>query len=145
MTSAESLALAVDLEKLFRELDLKLRNSEVADKSYQEKSEVLGNRIASGVVTGRLTLAEAHYLKDRLDRLSQRESEWRKDGKLTTWHKNGQKRSEGDYVDDKAIGKWTYWYDDGQKKSQGEFKDDKKIGKWTCWDEAGKEITCPKD
>lgn len=84
LTSAESLALAVDLEKLSRELDLKLRNSEVADKSYQEKSEVLGNRIASGVVTGRLTLAEAHYLKDRLDRLSQRESEWRKDGKLTT-------------------------------------------------------------
>ena len=83
LTSAESLALAVDLEKLSRELDLKMRNGAVAEKDYSDKAQALANRIASGVVTGKLTLAEAHYLKDSLDKLSQRETEWKKDGKLT--------------------------------------------------------------
>ena len=37
----------------------------------------------------------------------------------TVWYENGQKRSEGNYKDDKGEGKWTLWDKDGQEKSEG--------------------------
>lgn len=80
LTSEESLALAVDLEKISRELDLKLRSKDAEDGGYKEKEAAVAARIAGGVVTGKLTLAEASYLKDRLEKLEAKATEWRKQG-----------------------------------------------------------------
>ena len=35
-------------------------------------------------------------------------------GSLIRWHPNGQKQSEGSYVNDQQDGVWTWWYQDGR-------------------------------
>ena len=80
LTSEESLALAVDLEKISRELDLKMRTKDTEGSDYKDKEAKVSARIAAGVVTGKLTLAEASYLKDRLEKLEAKATEWRKQG-----------------------------------------------------------------
>jgi len=34
-------------------------------------------------------------------------------GHWTTWHENGQKKSEGEYEKGSREGRWTYWNEDG--------------------------------
>ena len=90
-----------------------------------------------------------------------------KHGKWTNFHKNGQKKEEGEYKDGKEQGKWTEWYANGQKKMEGEYNNGALIGiwnefhpkgqkksvaefkegvvnpiTWTCYNKAGTEITC---
>ena len=43
--------------------------------------------------------------------------EWR-NGKIITWHENGQKQTESNYVEDVLVGKYTKWHQNGQKKSE---------------------------
>ncbi len=61
----------------------------------------------------------------------------KKYGHFTYFYENGNKSSEGDYVNDKEEGLWNYWYDNGQKKSSGECKADKVEGVWKYWYESG--------
>jgi antitoxin component YwqK of YwqJK toxin-antitoxin module len=83
-------------------------------------------------------------------------------GRAIYWHKNGQKKEEGQFKDGNTHGKWTYWsragkrlgtnqwtngsgavtfwYDNGQKKEEGEFKDGMRHGKWTYWSQAGRRL-----
>jgi TonB family protein len=56
-----------------------------------------------------------------------------KNGHFTYYHENGQKKSEGEYIDDKLAGKWVYWYENGSKASESEYIDDKRTGKWISW------------
>ena len=58
--------------------------------------------------------------------------------KKTQFWKNGNKQSEGSYVDSLMTGKWIFWYDNGNKWSEGEYKKGKKIGKWQIWYDDGK-------
>mgnify|MGYP000648583443 FL=1 len=84
------------------------------------------------------------------------EYEWKepvKKGKWTSWHYNGQKKSEGYYnvgevrytgsVKSNKDGLWTEWYNNGQKKSEGSYTlimdsdtvlASHKYGLWTEWD-----------
>jgi len=59
------------------------------------------------------------------------------EGIWTTWYENGQKKSEGAYNDDLADGIWHYWYETGEKKSEGTCINDKKMGVWNYWYESG--------
>jgi antitoxin component YwqK of YwqJK toxin-antitoxin module len=59
------------------------------------------------------------------------ENEW------SYWYENGQKKSEGKFLNDKNEGKWSYWYENGQKKSEGNFLSDKREGEWNFWNEKG--------
>jgi antitoxin component YwqK of YwqJK toxin-antitoxin module len=83
------------------------------------------------------------------------------DGKQTKWYKNGQKRIETNFKEDRKHGKWTQWfengqisnefiykngkkdvkqtrwYENGQIKQDGNYKDGIAIGKWTAWYEDG--------
>jgi len=45
------------------------------------------------------------------------------DGTFTVWYKNGQKRMEDNYRDNKADGKWTSWNENGQIMLERNFKD----------------------
>ena len=59
-----------------------------------------------------------------------------KDGVITEYYENGQKRSEVTYKDGKEDGKWTEWYENGQKWYEATLKDGELI-KETYWDEDG--------
>ena len=50
-------------------------------------------------------------------------------GEWTFWHENGQRASEGQYVDHQKEGPWTYWWAHGglDPRSSGIYKDDKKV------------------
>lgn len=48
-----------------------------------------------------------------------------KNGLHTTYHENGQKKSEEKYKDGKEDGKVTRWYENGQIKNEGYFREGK--------------------
>jgi len=55
-----------------------------------------------------------------------------KDGdsvKLTSWHENGQIKSEVNYKDKKYHGKWTEWHENGHLDCEFNYKDGEKHGK----------------
>lgn len=60
-----------------------------------------------------------------------------KQGHFTYYHENGNKLSEGNYVNDDRDGSWTTWTDDGLKKSEGSFKEDENIGVWNYYYQTG--------
>ncbi len=60
-----------------------------------------------------------------------------KHGHFVFYYSNGQKKGEGNYIDDKREGKWTFWWENGHKRSEGEFSDGKRNGKWVFWHENG--------
>ncbi len=60
-----------------------------------------------------------------------------KHGHFVFYYSNGQKKGEGNYIDDKREGKWTFWWENGHKRSEGEFFDGKRNGKWVFWHENG--------
>lgn len=55
------------------------------------------------------------------------------DGFSTTWHKNGQKESEGLYKSGKQEGLWTWWNDQGQQIIEKYYKNGLKHGLWIDW------------
>jgi uncharacterized protein len=59
------------------------------------------------------------------------------DGIWTTWYENGHKNTEGKYINEVPEGNWSFWYENGQKKSEGEFIAGKNEGKWEYWYETG--------
>jgi uncharacterized protein len=62
----------------------------------------------------------------------------KRDGVWSYWYENGQKKSEGMNVGNKAEGLWEYWYESGEKKSEGKFLNDQKDGTWNYWYTNGK-------
>lgn len=58
-------------------------------------------------------------------------------GLSTTWYKNGQKESEGEYANDVPVGKHVWWYENGQKMLEGRFENGERTGLWTWWHENG--------
>jgi antitoxin component YwqK of YwqJK toxin-antitoxin module len=63
------------------------------------------------------------------------------DGLETSWHENGQKRTEQPYKDGKAHGLRTVWHENGQKANESTSKNGKKHGPWTTWYENGQKRT----
>lgn len=51
-------------------------------------------------------------------------------GLFTYYFENGEKSSEGEFIDGKRDGKWSYWYKDGQLKSEGVYEKGEKEGEW---------------
>lgn len=63
-----------------------------------------------------------------------------KDGLMTYWYENGQKKKEGTYKDNNKNGKWTEWYENGQKEYEINFVGDSggyEDGLGTHWYENG--------
>lgn len=64
-----------------------------------------------------------------------------KDGVLQSavgWHRNGQKRFEGNFKDNHKQGLWKAWYANGQQVWQGHFIENKREGQWVFWYTSGK-------
>ena len=75
-------------------------------------------------------------------------------GEWTSWHENGQKKSQGRFVDHEKVGEWVYWHEsgrqlplgarpvvefheNGQRKSEGFNKGGSREGVWTEWHDNG--------
>ncbi|MDD2623076.1 MAG: hypothetical protein WC142_04950 [Bacteroidales bacterium] len=61
-----------------------------------------------------------------------------RNGKWTSWFENGNKNSQGTYVDGKEHGKYTVWYPNGQIHYIGKYHHGQKSGKWKFYNEEGK-------
>jgi antitoxin component YwqK of YwqJK toxin-antitoxin module len=53
------------------------------------------------------------------------------------YHKNGQKRYEGELAGPNRTGPWVFWHQAGQKQSEGEFVRGKRQGAWRGWTRSG--------
>ncbi len=51
------------------------------------------------------------------------------EGVSTSWHKNGQKKAEGNIKDSKMDGLWVFWHENGQKWYEATYKDNNEISK----------------
>lgn len=84
--------------------------------------------------------------------------------KEVCYYPNGQKMSEGEYVENQMNGLWTYWYESGKvwttgnyrkgvdhglktvyhpngaKYYEGMFENGERVGLWKFWDENGAKI-----
>jgi uncharacterized protein len=64
-----------------------------------------------------------------------------KQGHFIYYYENGNKSSEGDYIDDKYMGLWYSWFENGHKKWEGDYKDNVSDGLWKYWYESGEKKT----
>jgi polyhydroxyalkanoate synthesis regulator phasin len=84
MTSVETLELALDLEKLAQSIDKFSTTSSSTSPDYAKRKERIEARTARGLVSGKLTLAEAYQLKEQLTELETDEKRWTQtDGSLS--------------------------------------------------------------
>ena len=58
-------------------------------------------------------------------------------GTWTAWYDNGNKRSEGTYLDGELDGKYTQWWKNGEKKSEETYKDSYRVD-YKRYNEEGK-------
>ena len=66
-------------------------------------------------------------------------SDNQKHGHYTTYFENGQKRSEGEYVNGKQIGVWNCWYENGAQVNIGNYGEDGlETGEWKFFYPSGK-------
>jgi antitoxin component YwqK of YwqJK toxin-antitoxin module len=63
-------------------------------------------------------------------------------GAYISWHKNGQKDQEGQYLNDLPVGKFVWWYENGQKAIDGQFVNGERDGLWIWWHENGQKSVC---
>jgi len=64
---------------------------------------------------------------------------WKHHGWYVGWYDNGQRASEGEYVDGKRHGAWIFWHHNGQKRLEAGYRMGEKRGRWTFWDRDGAE------
>lgn len=61
-----------------------------------------------------------------------------KQGHYVYYYENGNKKSEGNYVNDKSEGLWIFWEENGIKSSEGTYSEGYKNGSWKRFYENGK-------
>jgi antitoxin component YwqK of YwqJK toxin-antitoxin module len=62
-------------------------------------------------------------------------------GHWIRWDNDGQKSSEGNYLDGKRTGHWTWWYENGQKDVEGHYLNGKTHGHWISWYSNGRKFS----
>jgi len=78
LTSVESLELALELEKLSLSIDKFSITTTAAAPDFIKRKERVEARAARGLVSGKLTLAEAYQIKEHLTQLNSQEKDWSK-------------------------------------------------------------------
>ncbi|MBX9671302.1 MAG: hypothetical protein K2X93_27180 [Candidatus Obscuribacterales bacterium] len=74
LTSVETLELALDLEKLSTSVEKFSITSSVLAHDFKRKKEHIREKIAAGLVSGKLTLGETYRLKEQLSQLDSMQS-----------------------------------------------------------------------
>ena len=73
----------------------------------------------------------------------QRESEGhyvngQRHGTFVWWYPNGQQKTLGEYQKDKEEGDWVWWHDNGMKEARGSYVFGQKVNEWSVWSAEGK-------
>ncbi|MDD3743494.1 MAG: hypothetical protein PHX54_07740 [Lentimicrobiaceae bacterium] len=63
-----------------------------------------------------------------------------REGKWTSWHKDGRLWSEGEFKQDKSHGERKVYYPNGNLHYKGSFDLGKRVGNWIFYDEDGIKI-----
>lgn len=89
--------------------------------------------------TGKNWVAHDYYINDTIQMTGTYKSKKMKVkmGVFTYYHENGQKSSEGLYVNNKKQGLWHNWYADGQIEYTGSFDAEVATDEWEYWHENG--------
>lgn len=64
----------------------------------------------------------------------------KKDGKWTFWYVNGEKQSEGYYIQDIRTGQTQVYHENGKLFYKGKYTDGQKDGEWTFYNSDGKPV-----
>lgn len=84
LTYRESLALAVELERLAGRVEQEVRDSENSPFTLADRRAAIDRTIFDGIASGRLTEEEAASARTERDRLNSLECDYRTDSRLTT-------------------------------------------------------------
>ena len=64
--------------------------------------------------------------------------QWEDNGGIRThYYRNGRKRAQGPWKEEKMEGQWTFWREDGNLWQEGGFKEGAKHGLFRRWDREG--------
>jgi antitoxin component YwqK of YwqJK toxin-antitoxin module len=90
----------------------------------------LFNRISNTRNSFLTKFLSSHLTKFMSPHLHVFNNTYTKIGQWTTWHWNGEKESEGEYVDGKESGLWIYWNDKGFLLAMGYCVNGRPEGQW---------------
>lgn len=62
----------------------------------------------------------------------------KKTGIWSGWYESGELKYRGNYITNYMDGLWQYWHKNGKKKAEGNFLSNVETGKWVYWNENGK-------
>lgn len=87
-----------------------------------------------------LNIAEIFYGSGKLQYLYARYlasdgTRWIRHGLFTAFHENGQRASEGNYVDGLEDGIWRDFHENGRLAAEGGYEKGQKTGEWRYWDD----------
>ena len=77
---------------------------------------------------------EKKYIEGKYDEQELRNGVW------TSWFENGNKNSEGKYVNGKEDGNYRVWHSNGQLFYKGQYDMGRKTGVWVFYDSLGVKI-----
>ncbi|MCL2132284.1 MAG: hypothetical protein FWH36_07535 [Lentimicrobiaceae bacterium] len=74
---------------------------------------------------------EKKYIEGKYNKEEARNGVW------TSWHENGNKNSEGKYIDGQLDGKYRVWYENGKLRYKGQYKMGIRVDVWEFYDVEG--------
>ncbi len=85
-------------------------------------------------------IREVAYYKHNLIKYNGQLKEGKRNGKWVYYYDNGNKWSEGFFINDVSNSTRTVYHRNGQKYYSGKYNQGKRTGVWMFWDETGKLI-----
>lgn len=64
----------------------------------------------------------------------------KRQGRWATFYDNGNRRSEGGYLDGEMHGAFCLYYENGTLREQGQYVRGRAHGRWTKWDDQGRRV-----
>jgi len=77
---------------------------------------------------------EKKYIEGKYDKDELRDGVW------ISWHENGNKNSEGKYINGKENGKYRVWHPNGKLYYKGQYDMGRRVGVWEFYDTLGMKI-----
>lgn len=74
------------------------------------------------------------YVEKQFDETGQPEGTW------ISWYENGNKNSQGTYVDGEWHGVYKVWYPNGRLHYTGQYEHGARVGVWTYYDSTGAKV-----
>jgi len=86
----------------------------------------------------------AYYESGKVSLKSFKDKEGRTNGATIAYYENGNKQSEGMFVNDQLQGEWKFYWENGRRQAEGMFENGKKQGEWKFYLESGGHVNKTK-